>query len=48
MKGLKLQGIALCAAGRMERKGDNVSAVIFVNVVDGDHFREVEQIAGAN
>jgi branched-chain amino acid transport system substrate-binding protein len=25
-------------------KGDNKSAVIFVNVVEGDHFKPVDQI----
>jgi len=48
MKGLKLQGIAYARPVEWNAKGDNVSAVIFVNVVDGDHFREVDQIAGAN
>ena len=25
-------------------KGDSTAAVIFVNVVDGDHFKEVDEI----
>jgi len=48
MKGLKFQGIAYARPVEWNAKGDNVSAVIFVNVVDGDHFREIDQIAGAN
>ncbi len=48
MKGLKFQGIAYARPVEWNAKGDNVAAVIFVNVVEGDHFREVDQIAGSN
>jgi len=48
MKSLKFQGIAYARPVQWTAKGDNESAVIFVNVVDGDHFREIDQIAGAN
>jgi hypothetical protein len=27
-------------------RGDNIAAVIFVNDVDGDRFREIDQIGG--
>jgi branched-chain amino acid transport system substrate-binding protein len=48
MKSLKFQGIAYARPVQWTAKGDNEAAVIFVNVVDGDHFREIDQIAGAN
>ncbi len=48
MKSLKFQGIAYARPVQWTAKGDNDAAVIFVNVVDGDRFREVDQIAGAN
>jgi branched-chain amino acid transport system substrate-binding protein len=48
MKSLRFQGIAYARPVQWTAKGDNEAAVIFVNVVDGDHFREVDQIAGAN
>ena len=48
MKSLKFQGIAYARPVQWTAKGDNEAAVIFVNVVDGDRFREVDQIAGAN
>lgn len=48
MKALKFQGIAYARPVEWNAKGDNEAAVIFVNVVDGDHFREIDQIAGAN
>ena len=48
LKALRFQGIAYARPVEWNAKGDNVSAVIFVNVVDGDHFREIDQIAGAN
>ncbi len=48
MKSLKFQGIAYARPVEWNAKGDNVSAVIFVNVVDGDRFREIDQIGGAN
>jgi branched-chain amino acid transport system substrate-binding protein len=45
MKSLKHQGIAYARPVEWTEKGDNRAAVIFVNVVDGDHFREIDQIA---
>jgi branched-chain amino acid transport system substrate-binding protein len=44
----KFQGIAYARPVEWDEKGDNVAGVIFVNVVDGDHFREIDQIGGAN
>jgi branched-chain amino acid transport system substrate-binding protein len=48
IKSLKFQGIAYARPVEWTANGDNAAAVIFVNVVEGDHFREVDQIAGAN
>ena len=39
-------GASVASRNYQNAKGDNVSAVIFVNVVEGDHFREIDQIAG--
>jgi branched-chain amino acid transport system substrate-binding protein len=44
MQGLKFQGIAYARPVEWDAKGDNKAAVIFVNVVDGDHFKEVDEI----
>jgi branched-chain amino acid transport system substrate-binding protein len=44
MRGLKFQGIAYARPVEWDAKGDNKAAVIFVNVVDGDHFKEVDVI----
>jgi branched-chain amino acid transport system substrate-binding protein len=44
MRGLKFQGIAYARPVEWDAKGDNKAAVIFVNVVDGDHFKEVDEI----
>lgn len=44
LKSIKFQGIAYARPIEWNRKGDNAAAVIFVNVVEGDHFKEVDQI----
>jgi branched-chain amino acid transport system substrate-binding protein len=44
MRALKFQGIAYARPVEWDAKGDNKAAVIFVNVVDGDHFKEVDEI----
>jgi branched-chain amino acid transport system substrate-binding protein len=46
LKGVKFQGVAYAAPEAFDVKGDNVAAVIFVNEVDGDRFREIDQIGG--
>jgi hypothetical protein len=45
-KGLTFQGVAYAAPEAFDAKGDNTAAVIFVNEVDGDRFREIDQIGG--
>jgi branched-chain amino acid transport system substrate-binding protein len=46
LKGAKFQGVAYAAPEAFDTKGDNIAAVIFVNDVDGDRFREIDQIGG--
>jgi branched-chain amino acid transport system substrate-binding protein len=42
---VRFQGIAYARPVEWDPKGDNKGAVIFVNVVDADRFREVAEIA---
>ena len=46
LKGVKVQGVAYTAPEAFDTKGDNIAAVIFVNDVAGDRFREIDQIGG--
>jgi branched-chain amino acid transport system substrate-binding protein len=46
LKEMKFQGVAYAAPEAFDAKGDNTAAVIFVNDVDGDRFREIDQIGG--
>jgi branched-chain amino acid transport system substrate-binding protein len=46
MQGTRFQGIAYGRPAQWNRKGDNVAAVIFVNVVEGGRFKEIDEIAG--
>jgi branched-chain amino acid transport system substrate-binding protein len=46
LKDIKFQGVAYAAPEIFDAKGDNTAAVIFVNDVDGDRFREIDQIGG--
>jgi len=46
LKDIKFQGVAYAAPETFDAKGDNTAAVIFVNEVDGDRFREIDQIGG--
>jgi branched-chain amino acid transport system substrate-binding protein len=48
LKDIKFQGVAYAAPEAFDAKGDNVAAVIFVNAVDGDRFREIDQIGGGH
>jgi branched-chain amino acid transport system substrate-binding protein len=48
VKAAKFQGIAYARPVEWDKKGDNTAGVIFVNIVDGDHFREIDQISDAN
>ena len=44
LRKLTFQGIAYAKPVQWTEKGDNKSAVIFVNVVEGDHFKQIDQI----
>jgi branched-chain amino acid transport system substrate-binding protein len=44
LRKLTFQGIAYARPVQWTEKGDNKSAVIFVNVVEGDHFKQVDKI----
>ena len=46
LTGVKFQGVAYAAPKAFDTKGDNIAAVIFVNQVDGDRFREIHRIGG--
>src|SRR5215472_3732638 len=43
---MSFQGVAYARAVEWDEKGDNRAAVIFVNVVKGERFQEIDQIAG--
>ena len=45
LRGLTFQGIAYAQPVQWTEKGDNKSAVIFINIVEGDHFKEIDQIS---
>jgi branched-chain amino acid transport system substrate-binding protein len=44
LRGFRYQGIAYSRPVEWDAKGDNTAAVIFVNVVEGDRFKEVGEI----
>ena len=46
MRQRPFQGIAYARPIEWDAKGDNTAAVIFVNVVDGERFKEIDQITG--
>jgi branched-chain amino acid transport system substrate-binding protein len=47
LKGMTFQGVAYAGPETFDAKGDDKAAVIFVNEVDGDRFREIAEIGGA-
>jgi len=44
LRKLTFQGIAYAGPVQWTEKGDNKSAVIFINAVEGDHFKQIDQI----
>ena len=44
---MTFQGVAYVAPEAFDANGDDKAAVIFVNDVDGDRFREIGEIGGA-
>ena len=45
LKAVNFQGVAYAKPVQWNAKGDNIAAVIFVNAVEGDRFKEIDQIA---
>lgn len=45
MRTLRFQGIAYARPVEWDEKGDNKAAVIFLNVVEGDHFKEIAEVS---
>ncbi len=43
LRNLTFQGIAYARPVQWTAKGDNKSAVIFINAVEGDHFKQIDQ-----
>ena len=46
MREAHFQGIAYAHPVEWNEKGDNKAAVVFVNTVDGDRFKEIDEIGG--
>ncbi len=44
MRQLRFQGIAYARPVEWDEKGDNRAAVIFLNIVEGDHFKEIAEV----
>ncbi len=44
LRSLRYQGIAYARPIEWDAKGDNMAAVIFLNIVEGDRFKEVGEI----
>ena len=45
LKAIKFQGIAYAKPVEWNEKGDSKAAVIFVNDVEGDHFKEIAELS---
>jgi branched-chain amino acid transport system substrate-binding protein len=46
LRNLRYQGIAYARPVEWDTKGDNMAAVIFLNTVEGDQFKEIGEITG--
>jgi branched-chain amino acid transport system substrate-binding protein len=44
LRSVRFQGIAYARPVTWDAKGDNTAAVIFLNVVEGDHFKEIGEM----
>ena len=44
LRAARFQGIAYVRPVTWDAKGDNTAAVIFLNVVEGDHFKEIAEV----
>jgi branched-chain amino acid transport system substrate-binding protein len=45
LRGSEFQGIAYARPVTWDAKGDNTAAVIMLNVVEGDHFKEIGEVS---
>jgi branched-chain amino acid transport system substrate-binding protein len=45
LRATHFQGIAYASRVTWDAKGDNTAAVIFLNVVEGDHFKEIGEVS---
>jgi branched-chain amino acid transport system substrate-binding protein len=45
LRGSQFQGIAYARPVTWDAKGDNTAAVIMLNVVEGDHFKEIGEVS---
>jgi branched-chain amino acid transport system substrate-binding protein len=45
LRSLRFQGIAYARPVTWDAKGDNSAAVIVLNVVEGDHFKEIGEVS---
>jgi branched-chain amino acid transport system substrate-binding protein len=45
LRGLQFQGIAYARPVTWDAKGDNTAAVILLNVVEGDRFKEIGEVS---
>ena len=45
LRAQRFQGIAYARPVEWNAKGDNQGAVIFANAVEGDHFKEIAELA---
>jgi len=45
LRAAQFQGIAYARPVVWDAKGDNTAAVIFLNVVEGDHFKEIAELS---
>jgi branched-chain amino acid transport system substrate-binding protein len=44
LRATRFQGVAYARPVTWDAKGDNTAAVIFLNVVEGDHFKEIAEV----
>lgn len=45
LRAVRFQGIAYSRPVTWDAKGDNTAAVIFLNLVEGDHFKEIAEVS---
>jgi branched-chain amino acid transport system substrate-binding protein len=48
LRSTAFQGIAYARAVTRDAKGDDTAAVVFLNVVEGDHVKEIAEVSRAD